>query len=47
MSLLVTGASGYLGRELLQRTQAVGISSADVDIRDESAVAALFERLRP
>ena len=47
MSLLVTGASGYLGRELLRRTQAVGISSADVDIRDESAVAELFERLRP
>jgi dTDP-4-dehydrorhamnose reductase len=47
VSLLVTGASGYLGRELLRRTQAVGISSADVDIRDESAVADLFERLRP
>jgi len=47
VSLLVTGASGYLGAELLRRTRAVGVSSADVDIRDESAVAALFERLRP
>ena len=47
MSLLVTGASGYLGRELLGRTDAVGISSADVDIRDQSAVAALLERLHP
>ena len=47
MSLLVTGASGYLGAELLRRTRAVGVSSADVDIRDESAVAELFERLRP
>jgi dTDP-4-dehydrorhamnose reductase len=47
VSLLVTGASGYLGRELLRRTDAVGISSADVDIRDERAVAALFQRLRP
>ena len=44
---LVTGASGYLGSELLRRTEAVGISSADVDIRDAGAVRALFERLRP
>ena len=47
MSLLVTGATGYLGRELLCRTDAVGISSLDADIRDAAAVAALFERLRP
>ncbi len=47
MSLLVTGATGYLGRELLRRTQAVGISSRDADIRDAAAVATLFERLRP
>lgn len=47
MTLLVTGASGYLGSELLRRTEAVGISSADVDIRDAGAVRALFERLRP
>jgi dTDP-4-dehydrorhamnose reductase len=47
VSLLVTGASGYLGSELLRRTDAAGISSADVDIRDAGAVRALFERLRP
>jgi dTDP-4-dehydrorhamnose reductase len=45
--LLVTGASGYLGSELLRRTDAVGVSSPDVDIRDAHAVAALFQRLRP
>ena len=48
MTLLVVGGSGFLGRELLRRSPgAIGISSADVDIRDEAAVAALFERLRP
>jgi dTDP-4-dehydrorhamnose reductase len=47
VTLLVTGASGYLGSELLRRTNAVGISSADVDIRDAAAVGALFERLGP
>ncbi len=48
MTLLVVGGSGFLGRELLRRSpDAIGISSADVDIRDEAAVAALFERLRP
>lgn len=47
MTLLVTGASGYLGSELLRRTDAVGISSADVDIRDAAAVGALFQQLGP
>jgi dTDP-4-dehydrorhamnose reductase len=47
VTLLVTGGTGYLGSELLRRTEAVGISSADVDIRDAAAVAALFRRLRP
>ena len=48
MTLLVVGGSGFLGRELLRRSpEAIGISSADVDIRDEVAVAALFDRLRP
>jgi dTDP-4-dehydrorhamnose reductase len=47
VTLLVTGASGYLGRELLRRTDAVGVSSRDADIRNAEAVAALFERLRP
>jgi dTDP-4-dehydrorhamnose reductase len=47
VTLLVTGATGYLGSELLRRTDAVGVASADVDIRDAVAVGALFERLRP
>jgi dTDP-4-dehydrorhamnose reductase len=48
VTLLVVGGSGFLGRELLRRSPgAIGISSADVDIRDAAAVAALFERLRP
>jgi dTDP-4-dehydrorhamnose reductase len=47
VSLLVTGASGYLGRELLRRTDAVGTASRDVDVREQPAVAALLERLRP
>jgi len=47
VTLLVTGAGGYLGSELLRRTDAVGVSSAEVDIRDADAVGALFDRLRP
>jgi dTDP-4-dehydrorhamnose reductase len=47
VTLLVTGASGYLGRELTCGTDAAGVSSADADIRDPDAVAALFARLRP
>jgi dTDP-4-dehydrorhamnose reductase len=47
VNLLVTGAGGYLGRELLGRVDAVGVSSRDVDIRDRAAVLALLERVRP
>jgi dTDP-4-dehydrorhamnose reductase len=48
VTLLVLGGSGYLGRELLHRSAgAVGVSSADVDIRDEAAVDALVRELRP
>jgi dTDP-4-dehydrorhamnose reductase len=47
VTLLVTGASGYLGRELMGRADAAGVSSADADIRDSDAVEALFARLRP
>jgi dTDP-4-dehydrorhamnose reductase len=48
VTLLVVGASGYLGGELMRRRPgAVGVSSSDVDIRDEAAVGALLERVRP
>jgi dTDP-4-dehydrorhamnose reductase len=40
----VTGASGYLGSELLRRSNATG---ERVEIRDRAAVRALFARLRP
>jgi dTDP-4-dehydrorhamnose reductase len=43
--LHVTGATGFLGRELLRR--APGATAERVDVRDRAAVAALFERLRP
>jgi dTDP-4-dehydrorhamnose reductase len=49
--LLVTGGSGYLGRELLrQKPQAVGASRGEglrLDVRDAAAVRAAVERLRP
>jgi dTDP-4-dehydrorhamnose reductase len=48
-ALLVTGGSGYLGRELLRRSPgAVGLSRATgLDVRDGAAVDAAFEALRP
>jgi dTDP-4-dehydrorhamnose reductase len=49
--LLVTGGSGYLGRELLRlRPDAVGASRGSglrLDIRDAAAVDAAIARLRP
>jgi dTDP-4-dehydrorhamnose reductase len=49
--LLVTGGSGYLGRELLRRSPgAVGASRGEglrLDVRDADAVRAAIERLRP
>ncbi len=49
--LLVTGGSGYLGRELLRRSPgAVGASRKSglrVDVRDAAAVQAAFAELRP
>jgi dTDP-4-dehydrorhamnose reductase len=44
---LVLGGSGYLGRALVERWDAVGLSSRDVDIRDCAAVDALFASMRP
>lgn len=45
MRLHVTGATGFLGRELLRL--APEASGERVDIRDADAVSGLFERLRP
>ena len=44
MRLHVTGATGYLGAELVRQS---GASGERVEIRDAAAVAELFERLRP
>jgi dTDP-4-dehydrorhamnose reductase len=41
----VTGATGYLGSELVRRCP--GASAERVEIRDQAAVRALVERLRP
>jgi dTDP-4-dehydrorhamnose reductase len=50
-SLLVTGGSGYLGRELMRRSPgAVGASRSSglrLDVRDAAAVAAALAELRP
>jgi dTDP-4-dehydrorhamnose reductase len=47
MRLLVTGGSGYLGSELVRRSGAVGLSSADVDVREGEAVERLVASHRP
>jgi dTDP-4-dehydrorhamnose reductase len=47
VTLLVTGATGYLGRELMRRTDAAALSSADLDIREADVVRAALRRLRP
>lgn len=48
MTLLVFGGSGYLGSELVRRGDgAIGVSSADCDIRSEAAVSELFGRVGP
>jgi dTDP-4-dehydrorhamnose reductase len=41
----ITGATGYLGSELLR--QRPDASTERVDVRDAAAVCALFERVRP
>lgn len=40
MRLVVTGGTGYLGRELVRRSGARGLSSRDADVRDRAAVEA-------
>ena len=47
MGLLVTGGSGYLGSELVRRSDAVGLGSANADVRDAAAVDRLFDVHRP
>lgn len=51
MKALVTGAGGQLGRELLARVpkgaEAIGLNSAELDIGDDAAVAALVLKLKP
>ena len=51
MKVLVTGAGGQLGRALVARAPAdmevIAAGSADCDIADRDAVAALVERERP
>jgi dTDP-4-dehydrorhamnose reductase len=44
VTLLVTGGSGYLGSELLRRSDAI---APRFDVRDESVVREAFESLRP
>ena len=45
MKIHVTGATGFLGSELLQLVP--GATGERVEVRDEAAVHELFERLRP
>jgi dTDP-4-dehydrorhamnose reductase len=47
--LLVTGATGYLGRELVRRARAAGwaLETERVDVRDAAAMRALVAGFRP
>lgn len=54
MKLLVTGAAGMLGRNVVERAQVsradvevIPVTRADVDLRDELAVRRLFSDVRP
>ncbi len=44
---LVTGAGGLLGREVVARLDAVGLTRAELDITDPPAVRAAFAEHRP
>jgi dTDP-4-dehydrorhamnose reductase len=47
--LLITGGTGYLGRELVRRARVAGwlVEAERVEIRDAAAVRALLARARP
>jgi dTDP-4-dehydrorhamnose reductase len=47
MRILVTGGSGYLGSELVRRSGATGLSSADADVRDAVAIDRALAARRP
>ncbi|HKF23231.1 MAG TPA: dTDP-4-dehydrorhamnose reductase [Candidatus Angelobacter sp.] len=50
MRILVIGATGLLGRVLLERwadDEVIGAGSRDADVRDPAQVKGLFERCRP
>lgn len=49
MSILVTGAAGQVGKELIARSggTAIGTDRSQLDISDEAAVSALLQKLKP
>lgn len=54
MSIVVTGASGFLGSHLLpvlkktyKKSEIIGLSSQDYDLLDRSSVKRLFQELQP
>src|SRR5438132_6210249 len=47
MRVVVTGASGLVGRAAVQRFGAIGLTHRDLDITDPAAVKKLMNDLRP